>query len=852
MRRIVLLGLLISAAGCGGTEEPPAPVMLGLAVTATGQGSGVISSSVGGLSCTASAGVASGTCSIEVREGTSVTLTATPVAGSRLASWTGGCAGSGTALTCTLTVDEASQVGAAFELIPVVIETTTLPNARVGLAYSAALQASGGTGSFTWTLVSGALPAGLNLNALSGAIEGTPGAPGTFTFTVRVTSGSVSAERTFTLAVDAVLTLTTTVLPDAEQGQPYSAQLQATGGTPPYSWLVVAGTLPAPLQLDPATGAITGTPTAAGSAQFTVRVTAGAETAERQFTLTIAPPPIVITTTALPSGRVGQAYSSQLTATGGTGTYVWSLVTGTTPPGIQLSASGLLSGTPTTAGNSSFTARATSGTRSVDRALTLLIEPGPPVIVTTTLRGGTVGVAYADTLRATGGNGTFSWSVSTGTLPAGLSLQAATGVIAGTPEAAGTSQFTVKVLSAGQSAFGNFSITIVDAALIAEINCAGVSTGLAGNYPDCTPLFQVTLQGIPVAGATVTFVPGGGSTVARTSGVTDASGLVVAPAWRFGPAVGGQQLQARIGPATAQVQGTAAALPATDYQVVVRFTGTTPSPAQVAAFTAAAQRWSQVIIGDVPPAFASVPAAADGCYPALSESIDDVVIYARVAEIDGPGGILGQAGPRLIRNSLIPLVGCMTFDEADLQSMETDGTLNSVILHEMGHVLGIGGMWSMFGLLQGAGGPDPVFLGTSAGVAFLGARPSATPWTGVLQPVPVENIGSAGTRDSHWREATFTNELMTGFVSGPVNPLSAITAASLRDMGYVVNDAASDPYTLAAGLRAGKGVVRELHEVPPTEPIGILGPDGRIARSLQPGDMAPIRSRTGRVELMRR
>ena len=147
MRRIVLLGLLISAAGCGGTEEPPAPVMLGLAVTATGQGSGVISSSVGGLSCTASAGVASGTCSTEVREGTSVTLTATPVAGSRLASWTGACAGSGTALTCTLTVDEASQVGAAFELIPVVIETTTLPNARVGLAYSAALQASGGTGS---------------------------------------------------------------------------------------------------------------------------------------------------------------------------------------------------------------------------------------------------------------------------------------------------------------------------------------------------------------------------------------------------------------------------------------------------------------------------------------------------------------------------------------------------------------------------------------------------------------------------------------------------------------------------------------------------------------------------------
>jgi hypothetical protein len=741
--------------------------MVDLTLTAGGPGSGSISSSVGGLSCTASAGVASGTCSIEVQEGTAVTLTATPVAGSRLTSWTDACASSGTAATCTLTVDQARQVGATFDLIPVVIVTTTLPSARAGLTYHGALQASGGTESFTWTLVSGGLPDGLVLSAVSGAIDGIPGAPGTFPFTVRATSGSLAAEKPFTLIVNpAALTLTTTVLPDAEQGNPYSAQLQAAGGTPPYAWSVVAGTLPAPLQLAPATGAITGTPAASGTAQFTVRVTAGAETAERQFTLQIAPAPVAI--------------------------------------------------------------------------------------VSTTLRGGAVSAAYADTLRATGGNGTLSWTVSTGTLPAGLSLQAATGVIAGLPGAVGTSQFTVQVSSAGQSAAGTFSIAIVDALLIAEINCAGGITGFAGNYPGCTPLFQVTQQGIPLAGATVTFSPGSGSTVARSSGITDASGLVVAPAWRLGAVLGSQQLQAAIGPATTQVQATATAVPSSQYQVIVRFVGTTPTPAQVAAFTAAAQRWSQVIVGDVTPAFASVPAAGDGCYPALNETIDDVVIYARVATIDGPGGILGQAGPRLLRGSLLPAVGCMTFDEADLQSIEAAGQLPAVILHEMGHVLGIGGMWGNFGLLQGAGGPDPVFLGPNAGVAYIGARPSATPWTGLLQPVPVENSGGPGTRDSHWREAIFTNELMTGFVSGPVNPLSAITATSLRDQGYVVNDAASDPYTLAAALRAGQGPLLLLHELPPTEPIGILGPDGRIARSVRPGEVVSRQPRSEHVELMQR
>jgi hypothetical protein len=351
----------------------------------------------------------------------------------------------------------------------------------------------------------------------------------------------------------------------------------------------------------------------------------------------------------------------------------------------------------------------------------------------------------------------------------------------------------------------------------------------------------------------VSFTADGGGTVARTSGTTDLNGRVVAPGWRLGSSVGAQRLQARIGPAIATVLATASSVPASQYQVAVRFTGTPPTASQQAAFVTASQRWAQLIIGDVADAFASVAGASDGCYPALSEVIDDVVIYARVAPIDGVGGILGQAGPRLFRSgSLLPAVGCMTFDEADLLSLEAQGSLNAVILHEMGHVLGIGTLWNTQGLLAGGGGVDPNFLGTAAAAAYLGARSGAAPWPGLLEPVPVENTGNPGTRDAHWREAVFSSELMTGFLGpGSVAPLSAITATSLRDLGYVVNDAASSPYTLGSGLRAGAGAVVELRELPATEPIGMLGPDGGVERYVQPGQAVISRSRFGRVETMR-
>src|SRR5262249_55814403 len=130
------------------------------------------------------------------------------------------------------------------------------------------------------------------------------------------------------------------------------------------------------------------------------------------------------------------------------------------------------------------------------------------------------------------------------------------------------------------------------------------------------------------------------------------------------------------------------------------------------------------------------------------------------------------------------------FDSADLDDMEHRGILKDVIKHEMGHVLGIGSIWAMKKLLKGASGNNPTFTGTNA-MAEYGKLLNANP-----RQVPVENRGGPGTKNSHWRDLVFGNELMTGFVGNGPNPLSRLTVASLLDMGYQVDFHAAEPYSL--------------------------------------------------------
>ncbi|MEK9140497.1 MAG: putative Ig domain-containing protein [Nitrospirota bacterium] len=182
------------------------------------------------------------------------------------------------------------------------------------------------------------------------------------------------------------------------------------------------------------------------------------------------PGQLTITTTALPSGTVGVAYNQTLAASGGVPGYVWSLNTGSNPlpAGLALNPSGVISGTPTTASTTTITVKVTDsagGTATKEFAVTITAPGVQPLVITTTaLPAGTVGTAYNATLVATGGAGAKSWSVSTGTLPAGLSLNASTGAISGTPTAAGAPLFTVRAQDSGtpqQSAERQLIITIL-------------------------------------------------------------------------------------------------------------------------------------------------------------------------------------------------------------------------------------------------------------------------------------------------------------------------------------------------------------------------------------------------------
>ena len=377
------------------------------------------------------------------------------------------------------------------------------PGGEVNVAYSDQLTVTAGTSPFTWSVSAGTLPSGVTLGASTGLLAGTPTAAGTYTFTVKVTDhSSLTATEPVSLTVIAGPSLSLPAPPAGWTNTVYSDSLNESGGTGPFTWSVSTGSLPAGIKLS-ADGNLTGTPTATGTSSFTVKVTdANSQSATQAIGITISAG-VSAPITAPPAGVVGAAYTDTLTATGGTTPYTWSLNAGTLPAGLSLSSAGVLSGTPTTAGSYPFTVNVIDANNGIATASITLVVTNALTLTFGTPPGGVVGTAYTDTLTAAGGTTPYTWSVSAGTLPAGITLNASTGVLAGTPTAGGTSSFTVKVTDANsKTATQATSITVLAGAL-SIVQSANVATTTPGSTVSYT--IKVTNSGqIALTGATFT------------------------------------------------------------------------------------------------------------------------------------------------------------------------------------------------------------------------------------------------------------------------------------------------------------------------------------------------------------
>ncbi|MBF9172978.1 putative Ig domain-containing protein [Xanthomonas campestris pv. campestris] len=361
---------------------------------------------------------------------------------------------------------------------PIVVAPSTLPAATRGTAYSQTLSAGGGTAPYTYALASGALPAGLTL-ASNGTLSGTATVEGSFNFTVTATdAGSFTANQAYSLTVAGPnLVLPASSLPAGTAGQAYSASITpATGGTAPYSYALTAGALPTGVVVDVATGGLSGTPTVAGTFNFTLTVSdstpSPAAQASRSYTLTIAAPVIVVAPTALPAATRGTVYSQTLSASGGTAPYTYAVSAGNVPAGLTLASNGTLSGTATVEGSFNFTVTATdANTFTASQAYAVTVAGPNLALPASSLPAGTAGQAYAATIApATGGTAPYSYALSAGVLPNGVVLDTATGGLSGMPTLSGTFNFTLTVTDSTPSpaaqANQSYTLSIAGATLV--------------------------------------------------------------------------------------------------------------------------------------------------------------------------------------------------------------------------------------------------------------------------------------------------------------------------------------------------------------------------------------------------
>jgi hypothetical protein len=386
----------------------------------------------------------------------SVSAGAVP-AGTALDTATGTVSGTPTipaagAFSYTITVtdaDGATATASTSGTIAAELTLTATPsvNTEVGAVYSQANTVSGGTAPYTYSVAGGTLPSGTSLNPANGTVSGTPTFGGTFSYTIAVTDlDGVIATAATSGTMTGGVALTATPSTDTVVGRAYSQTNVASGGTAPYTYSVVAGAVPGGTTLNPATGTVSGTPTTAGPISYTIEVTdhnGATATAATSGTMAAM---IALTATPSTDTGVGAAYSQVNTVSGGKGPYSYSVFAGAVPAGTTLSpTTGTVSGTPTTAGVFNYTIEVTDSenftataqtTGTIAAALTLTATPSTNTEVT---------VAYSQTNVASGGIAPYTYSVTAGTVPAGTTLNPATGTVSGTPTTSGSFSYTITV-----------------------------------------------------------------------------------------------------------------------------------------------------------------------------------------------------------------------------------------------------------------------------------------------------------------------------------------------------------------------------------------------------------------------
>jgi hypothetical protein len=421
------------------------------------------------------------------------------------------------------------------------------------------------------------------------------------------------------------------------------------------------------------------------------------------------------------------------------------------------------------------------------------------VIVTDTLETAVRGRDYTEAVNAEGGDGAYTWDVVAGSLPPGLTLMADDlgeddALLSGVPEAEGTFVFTVRVQSGdGQSATAQLELQVLPKVPVA-IETPAVPPALAGSS------YNVGLSAYGGDGSYQWVLAEGSLPPGLTLSAGRITGTPTTPdTARFTLEVRSAGFTDRLSYVLPVVPNRTAA-----YDITVFPIGDIPE-SMWPHLDSAITQWHAAITGNLPvvtiPTGFFGPGDCGGFGNLMNgTTTDDVLIAVKIEPIDGPGRVLGRAGPCGVRSGTrLPFVGVLVLDADDLLPLAGNQTATHIISHEIGHVLGFGTIWRALELLEGAGTNDPRFVGAHAVDEY-----HALGGTG---NVPVENQGGEGTRDSHWRQSVFRNERMTGFSAAPgvFQPLSRVSVASIRDLGYLVDMAAADSYSLSAALEPGGG-----------------------------------------------